>query len=37
MKKNSNIPKIIHYCCIWKGDIPEKEKSCMKSWGEGSS
>lgn len=26
------IPKIIHYCWFGKGEMPEKEKSCVDTW-----
>lgn len=29
---NKNIPKIIHYCWFGGGEIPEKEKNCIKTW-----
>ena len=28
------IPKVIHYCWFGKGEMPDKEKSCVETWKE---
>lgn len=26
------IPKVIHYCWFGRGEMPDKEKMCIKTW-----